>query len=786
MKNLALSWNDEIGIASYEKVWEHARKAARQAINQMDIRTLYDFQKSKNGLYCCPCCGSGTGAHKTGALRINKSGTYVTCNIAGCKLSNGGKGNDVLGTLQNLLSLDETAIFNRFLPNWNPFQKHGQARPDGSRPAVQPVIKAQPEEDPNQEKAYIQDWTEYFQACAARIQETDYHRGISLETLQAYQIGYDPKWYHPKHIWEKEHGQRQKMPPPAPHLIIPTSDRSYLARYTGDSSTLPEAAQWMVKIKVGSIHIFNEGAFRNGATVFVTEGEINALSILDCGYDAAAIGTANNTDDFIEHIKFCNRNGFLGACIIAMDPDQAGQTAAAKLMQGLQQIPGISVMDATMALCSDGNDINDELIQDRAGLTARLEDLHQAAQELMYINDQAAMSTAADPDPDPVGDPGQQASTDSDLSLSADQQQEQAAPGESAGTALQGFLSAIQTDKYKPIPTPLQELNRKIGGGLIRQQLVMLGAPPGLGKTAFCQWILEGIAQAGAADILYLNMEMSREQLLARTLSRIVSSQGIKMTATEILQGYKWTEEQRQAVLRAADTFNQNADRIQYNPDGLDGNLDRILAYIEQAATAAESQGKKAPIVCLDYLQLLRGNPREESAEIIKRALETLKKHAIKHDTVVVCIMAQGRTANNADTITQAAGRDTSAIEYSGDLMLGMAYTRTLKRPGWYTKKADQLNDEQRKYITLKVTKSRFAAPGAEIDLYFQGETMTYTVPPDGVQWKLMDLDEDEEQQPEQAADKENPKKQPKQPTVESNTFSWEDVMKTIKNGSGD
>ena len=105
-----------------------------------------------------------------------------------------------------------------------------------------------------------------------------------------------------------------------------------------------------------------------------------------------------------------------------------------------------------------------------------------------------------------------------------------------------------------------------------------------------------------------------------------------------------------------------------------------------------------------------------------------LKKIAIEHNTVVFVIIAHNREANKSGDVTMESGRDTSALEYSADLQLGLTFTACLKRPGSPNPKSkDELTDEEKRQLTLKVTKGRFAAPGAYVDLFFNGETMTYT-----------------------------------------------------------
>jgi replicative DNA helicase len=300
------------------------------------------------------------------------------------------------------------------------------------------------------------------------------------------------------------------------------------------------------------------------------------------------------------------------------------------------------------------------------------------------------------------------------------------------------FLEAVQTRKYEPAPTGITDIDRAIGGGFMRQQLILLGAAPGAGKTALAQWIFEGMAKRGTACV-YLNLEMSREQILARSIARIAAQNGDRVKPTEILQGYKWTVDQEEIIKTAADQYRREiAPRMIYNPENVTANLDSILQYIEDEATTAEAAGLAAPLVVLDYLQIVTGNEREDDATVIKRAVSSLKKFAIQHNTVVFVIIAHNRAANKSGTVTMESGRDTSALEYSADLQLGLAFTECIKSNG--NKSPDSLTAEERRKITLKVTKGRFAKPGTDVELVFDGETMTYyqtaNIEPEGARRK--------------------------------------------------
>jgi hypothetical protein len=72
------------------------------------------------------------------------------------------------------------------------------------------------------------------------------------------------------------------------------------------------------------------------------------------------------------------------------------------------------------------------------------------------------------------------------------------------------------------------------------------------------------------------------------------------------------------------------------------------------------------------------------------------------------------------------SGRDTSNLEYGADLLLGLDFTKCLYRNGQKGKSKDELTPEEKQLKTLKVHKSRFSADGAQVDLRFDGATMSF------------------------------------------------------------
>ena len=342
-------------------------------------------------------------------------------------------------------------------------------------------------------------------------------------------------------------------------------------------------------------------------------------------------------------------------------------------------------------------------------------------------------------------------------------------PGQADGVdGVEIFLNEVQTRKFEPIPTGILSIDEMLHGGFERGSLVTLGAAPGAGKTAIAQYILENMAKNGT-DVLYINLEMGRSQLLARSIARTAYINRPKktfkddLTALDIKRGYMWTKEQRDQVYYAAALYREQiAPRFVYNPDGVTNEIGSIVNAINSEATRTKSEGRAAPIVCIDYLQIVENAPEEsgrtkDTAEGIKATLKTLEELAERLETVIVVIIAHNRSSNKDGRVTMESGRDTSNIEYAGDLMLGLNFTAIEDKEKLKTGETDtkgntiykqytledirDLMDEARqrredvplvaRRLCLKILKSRSTETGGKARFIFDGRHFTFE--PDGV-----------------------------------------------------
>ena len=114
-------------------------------------------------------------------------------------------------------------------------------------------------------------------------------------------------------------------------MIIATGVESYVARAVDPKNKMP-------KLKAGKSSIFNVEVLRTSEqNVVVVEGEFDALSVIEAGNDAIALGTTTNVDKLLSWLK---ESGVRPKkpLVIDLDADEAGRTAAKKLMTGLQRM----------------------------------------------------------------------------------------------------------------------------------------------------------------------------------------------------------------------------------------------------------------------------------------------------------------------------------------------------------------------------------------------------------------------------------------------------------------
>lgn len=291
-------------------------------------------RNGSNNQYICPLCKSGTGSHRSGAFTVYPDSNTYNCFACG---ANG----DIFTLYGEINNISDFATISRDLQ-----EKYGII-------SSQPLITKKQSTKPaptKQEK----DYTKFFYMAEQHLHETDYltKRGLSPNTQKKFHCGYVANYQY-------NHNSQVTSA-----VIIPTSNSSFMWRSTTEN----------VKQKRGTAHILNTPALQ-APYCFVVEGEIDCISIDECGFACIGLGSTSNVK------KIFNYDTSGTILIIAMDGDFAGAKAARELEKLCieHKTPYITAFQNVWGDCKDANEL---LVKDRQTLITNLQTLVETTSQL--------------------------------------------------------------------------------------------------------------------------------------------------------------------------------------------------------------------------------------------------------------------------------------------------------------------------------------------------------------------------------------------------------------------
>lgn len=284
--------------------------------------------------------------------------------------------------------------------------------------------------------------------------------------------------------------------------------------------------------------------------------------------------------------------------------------------------------------------------------------------------------------------------------------------------AIDLFINHALSNRYEPIKTGFNNLDKALSGGFLNGTLVTLGGAPGVGKTSYIQMLFEQMALNGNT-VLYINLEMHKDILLARSLSRLAKrNYHKKINPIDILRLSEQSNDFKETVQIVATEYKKRiAPNFCYNPRSLsDNNIDTIINVMELETDRLQRQGKTTPIVCIDYLHLVDGKSTDEK-QAIKEIILKLKQFAIKHNTLILCIVAHGRDSSKSGVSTMFDSRDSSNIEYTADIMLTMNHRLVEDQEEISPEDKALLHTDEKRYTAnvIKQLKEKYRIIGDDI-----------------------------------------------------------------------
>lgn len=220
------------------------------------------------------------------------------------------------------------------------------------------------------------DYSGYISWAAAN---NDYRylrgRGISRSVQERFCIGLDRHWRNPvtAENWKRQ-GKDISRIPESPRCIIPNSPCSYLARDI--RKDMPEKCKCYSKQVAGRKRLFNGGCLKREETVFVVEGEIDAMSVVEAGFEAVGLCGAANGEMLIKELK---ESVACKSVVLMLDTDEAGRKASKALAGSLDEI-GFPYIDYTDYFDNLAHDPNEGLMRNRDEFIYELKLLNKLAE----------------------------------------------------------------------------------------------------------------------------------------------------------------------------------------------------------------------------------------------------------------------------------------------------------------------------------------------------------------------------------------------------------------------
>lgn len=283
----------------------------------------------------------------------------------------------------------------------------------------------------------------------------------------------------------------------------------------------------------------------------------------------------------------------------------------------------------------------------------------------------------------------------------------------SAAEYLRAFLDKIMDSAAAPaISTGFYNLDNALDGGLY-PGLYILGAISSAGKTSYALQLADQLAQRGQ-DVLFFSLEMAREELIAKSISRNTfllagedQSQDAK-TARGIMAGAKYatySNREKALIKQAIGTYREYAGNLFIFESCGNFGAEQISQEIRRHIV---NTGKR-PAVFVDYLQILAPyDTRSSDKQNTDKAVLELKRISRAHEIPVIAISSLNRKSYSSDNpnrgrVSMADFKESGAIEYSADVLLALEFTSAGGED--YNEKSEKQNE--RREMALQILKNR-------------------------------------------------------------------------------
>ena len=242
--------------------------------------------------------------------------------------------------------------------------------------------------------------------------------------------------------------------------------------------------------------------------------------------------------------------------------------------------------------------------------------------------------------------------------------------GELVADAFRHFIELMDKKVEPGIPTGFPDLDKLLGGGLKKQEMVVLAARPSIGKTALALNIARNIAMKQVPDrrrksVAFFSLEMSAEQVAQRLLCT-----ESKVSLSSISDG-SFNREETDRLTRGVDSLSEA--KLFVDPTG-------GLSIFELRAKARKLKEAEAglDLIIIDYLQLMRAGDvsSRDGRQVEVSAISGGIKKLAKDLDIPILVLSQlnrevEKTPNNKTVRPKLSNlRESGSIEQDADVVI--------------------------------------------------------------------------------------------------------------------
>lgn len=285
------------------------------------------------------------------------------------------------------------------------------------------------------------------------------------------------------------------------------------------------------------------------------------------------------------------------------------------------------------------------------------------------------------------------------------------------------------------VETGFPRLDSKLaGGGLLRGNLYIIGARPGMGKTSLATTIAMQLSEPptmqsdprfGAVEhsVFFWSGEMPRKQLALRLWCAdagvpFTRAKDGRLTAPELQDflGFLQALEALPIVIE---------DKPGITVAELEARVREARANWERQADPSKQQReRRTSVVVVDYLTLMRGTGKEKGREEIVSGISRDLKEMAKRLDVAVLALVQLNRAVEARTVKDKRPQ-LSDIRESGQIEQDADLVAFIHRPEYYA----PLDEDLRGIAELVLAKQRNDAAQTTVFFNFNGPRMRFGTP---------------------------------------------------------